>query len=652
MALVPLIFKQFDGGIATSNKVGLKNSHAYSQSIDFRVNPAQLTVLPKPAREDNGVVKDLIQNEVMTPDGTIYAIGSSGAFYRRTTAGVWSKEADVGIGTYGLDYRKDTDNIYIPTRRSVSLYNAVSSATPAMYMGFYGPSYSTSNNSDTVGFNVAAYTPGPAGQSYTLDTAILENKNNLRYFQSDIEPLTKISVFVLNKGTGDWTLTLHDGQNKVLATSTVTNANLNNNTFNDFIFSNAPNNQVRIYVAPNARTYHWHITSTVADGTASVATSNDLSTAALQVWADRLVQTNNGMHPQARFLQYQVFGNGNYISTWEPITEPPTNAEWLRHRLVLPMEYENCGIAVQNEFLVGAFEKNTNLNTSIPQEGLIIFWDGFSPTYNYFVKIPEGSPQCIHEYKNVIYYYAGGSWFAIASPTTQPVKIRTMPDSAMTYTGNNTFINVYPYAATVRNGIHLMAYPSATTSPDINYGVYSWGSVDKNFPESFGYNYLISTGAQNYSVANNLTIGMVKSYGDLLHISWRDSEDGNGGYGIDVVNNTSVPASTFEWQSLIFDNGSTAHIKSAVSVQIGYLPLPDGVTITPQYNIDRNGWVSGETFSNTDLYKSNESMCRIDIPEGDFREIQIGFTGTATTLTPTITSVILWFNDNKNSLLV
>ncbi len=140
---------------------------------------------------------------------------------------------------------------------------------------------------------------------------------------------------------------------------------------------------------------------------------------------------------------------------------------------------------------------------------------------------------------------------------------------------------------------------------------------------------------------------LVKSFGDTLHISWQDTSS-DGGYGIDVVNNSSSPASTFKWESLIFDNGSTAKIKKATSIRIGFLPLPDGATITPKYQIDRNGtWSTDSTFSNTNLYKSYTSMCQIDISEGDFHEIQIGFDGTATTATPTITSVILVFDDNR-----
>jgi hypothetical protein len=648
MSEVAVIWKSFEGGWAADQKIGIKNSFAFSQSIDFRKSPSQLTILPGPRRED-GVVNDLIQNEVMVSDGTIYAIGSNGGFYKRTTAGVWSSEAGINIGTYGMDYRKDTDDIYVPTRKSVSRFAGIS-GTPVMYMNYYGPSASLYNNQN-VTFNVSASQSG-GSQTYAPATTLVEGSTALRYFQSDIEPLTKISVFVVSAGTGDWTLTLHDGTNKVLGTATVTNANLKNGVFNDFVFTSATNGQVRIYVAPNARTYHIHVTSTVADGTLSCTGMSDMSTCDLQIWADRLVQPNNGMHPMSRFLQYECFGNGNYLSIWEPISDPPTNAEWQRHRLVFPMDYEVCGLAVQNEFIVIACERDTSNSASVPQDGYLFFWDGTSPTYNYFVHIPEGSPHGLHEHKNVLYYFSGVAWYAIAGPTTQPVKLRTMPGTNTEFSGASNPITIYPYASTVRRGTHLMAYPSKTTNTAIQFGVYSWGSVDKNFPDSFGYNYVISTGTQNYSASNNLQIGMTKAFGDVLHISWRD--DLNGGYGVDVVDNTSNPTSTAIWKSIIFDNGLPTKLKRAKFIQVSYLPLPVGATIQPFYTINRGTQVndSNGPYSSTVLYKGYNNYARTDISTpSDFFEIQIGLTLTATTATPTITGIALVFEDNKGEEL-
>lgn len=651
---LPMVIRDFEGGWSTDIKVGIKNSFAYSQSVDFRKSPSQLTILPTTRREDNGVVKDLIQNEIITQDGTIYGIGSLGWFYKRTTGGTWSAQTQLSPGTFGIDYRQDLDSIYICHAKTVSLYTPVSS-NPGMNPNYYGISQSSYNNSATAGFNVNTNQSGS-----TLTTAIPidfnENSTNLRWFQDDIEPLNKISVYVVAKGTGDWTLTLHNGLNQVLGTVTVSNGSLINGQFNDFVFS-AP---VRLSIAATnttgqgntsgAQTYHLHLTSTVADGTVASSALNNLSTSDLQIWADRLVNSPNGLHPMTNFLQYECIGNERYLSVWEPLGDPiPDNTEWQRHRLVFPPGYQVCGLAVFNEYLAIACEKFNNNND--PQKGIIFFWDGLSSTFNYYTKIPEGSPQAIHEYKNVIYYYAGGDWYAIASPRSLPVKIRKMPNTDSEFSGTNDTTRIYPYAATVRRGIHLMAFPSTTTNTAIQYGAYSWGSVDKNFPDSFGYSYLMSTGSQTYSNSNNLTIGMVQNFGNILHMSWRD--DLNGGYGIDVIDNTSNPAPFATWESPAFDNGYPSKSKKAIYMETSFLDIPIGATVNMKYRLGRGDWVNDTIFySSTTKWKSYNQRARFNIDEPSlFGEIQIGVDLTATTLTPTITSVMLLFDDNRNETL-
>lgn len=657
MAKKALIQQDFEGGWSTDKKSGIKNSFAFSQGFDFRKSPSQMTVLPGPAREDANVVQDLILNEVMTADGTTYSFGNVGYFYKRTTGGTWSVIGKAATGNAGIDYRQDADAIYLATDRTVGYFGPVS-GTGIFDPTRYNISQSTYNNTAVVGFNVNTNQSGSTNFT-NLTTSFTEATMSRRFFQSDIEPLNKVSVFVTNKGTGDFTLTLHDGLNNVLATSTVTNANLVNNHFNDFVFSSAPNSQVRIYIAPNARTYHFHLTSTVADGIVASTAFNDLSTCDLQVWADRMVVTKNGLHPIQRFMQFECIGNGNYLSVWEPLTEPPTNSEWLRHKLVFPREYEVCGLALINEFIVIAAEKNTSSSTSIPQEGQLFFWDGTSATYNYNVAIPEGSPHRLRAYKNVAYYYAGGAEWAITSPTTQPVKIRTMPGSDTTYSGAAAPITIYPYAATVKGSTHLIAYPSTTTNTGITYGVYSWGAVDKNYPDSFGYYYPISTGSQNYSASNNLSIGMLKAFGDTLHISWRD--DLNGGYGIDVVNNASLPVATATWQSMIFDGGYAGKRKGGNYIE-AYYSLPAGATIQMSYNIDRSGWITDPNlYSTTNLWLGHQNRARFSVTQnatsgandGRFSEIQLQVVvNTGTAVTPaTVYMVALVYDDNVDEAL-
>ena len=646
MAIKAAVFSRHEGGWSTDLKVGISHSVPYTEALDFRKNPSQLSVLPGLAKESGSVVTDLVQNFVMVPDGSIYALGDTGNFYKRTTAGVWSLIGNIGSGTFGMDYRRDSDIIYMTGTTTVSTYGPVL-GTPTLTVDKYAASVATANTTTSGGVNVNPNQTG-SGFVYTPPTAISESAVNRRYFQSDIEPLSKVSVYIQTKGTGNWTVTLHDGLDNTLATSMVANASLMNNAFNDFTFSTPQ----RIYVSPSARTYHIHVTSTVADGNLTTSANGDLQGADLQVYANRLIATTNGLHPMIRFQQYECIGNGNYLSVWEPLSEPPTNSEWLRHRLAFPQEYEVCGLAVFNEYIAVALQKVSTASSSDPQEGLIAWWDGLSEASdnkpNYFTKIPEGTPQAIREYKNNIYYYAGGDWYRISSPNSIPEKVRRMPGSDTEYSGANSLVTIYPNAATVRRGILLMAYPCVTTNTSINFGIYSWGSVDKNLPESFGYSYVISSGTKNYTASNNLTIGAAKNFGDTLLVSWRDSS-GGGGYGVDVVSNASAPAAAASWQSLVLDNGMVSKPKTGIYFEVPLATFPADASLVLKYKIDRGAWVPSSSFT---LANTPTQVCRLNIVNPNrYKELQLGFDVTSGTTTPVITSPALVFNDNREERL-
>lgn len=657
MGVQVVAFENFEGGWSTDKKVGIKNSAAYTQSLDFRKSPSQISVLPGTRREDKKIIKDLILNEVVDTAGNIYATGDAGWFYKRATNATWSAEGKLTSGCGGIDYRKDADAIYLSGNKTVSLYQRVSGTlgSPSLVPDKYGISFSTYNNTENAGFNVSSYQVGSQLTTSLLST-LKEESPTRRYFQTNIEPLNKITVFCIAPGTGDWTLTLHDGLDNVLGTSTVTAANIKKGQAVDFAFPNATNQQVRLYVAPNARTYHFHLTSSDGTGTVSSTINNDLSSCDLQIWADRLVQTNNRLHPIERFLQYEAIGNGNYLSVWEPLSDPPTNDEWLRHKLVFPEEYEVCGLAVLNEYLAIACERTSATGVN---DGIIFWWDGLSPTYNYFTAVPEGAPYSIRQYKNVVYYYAGGAEYAVAGANSVPIKVRTLPGTDTEFSGSSPTLKIYPYGATTRRGIHLLAYPSVTTNTSIDYGIYSWGAVDKNYPQSFGYSYLLSTGAKNYTAQNNLQIGMVKNINDLLHISWRDDE--NGGYGIDVVDNSSQPAAYSRWESLIFDNGYLAKQKTASYMEVYWASMPDGATVTMEYQINRSGtWTSSEAFDNSNVWLGIPNYARFSINDSDsrggrFYEIQVAITiecDDTVTTPPQVTMVSLVYNDGKAEALV
>lgn len=610
---------RFAGGISGDAKEGIKNSFAYSQAIDFRKKPSQFSVLPGASKTSSGVVTGLVESMVQVANGKRYALDSSGNFYLVSVAGVWSNIANVGSGAAGLIYRADVDRIIMTGTNNASSYYPVSNS-PAIEPDKYGRSRSEDSEALREG-GLLTYAPL---------TAISESGTDKCSITPDIEPMYSIKIYVTAKGTGDWTITVHDDANNNLGSATVTNANLTNTTLNEFVFTTP----IRMLVKPNARTLHFHVTSTVADGTMQVATANDLSTADFEMWVDRFVTPNNGLHPAEIFQQFCVFGNERYLSVWEPLSDDPTNLEWNRHRLTFPPGYEVCGLATTDEFLAIACERRSTDDSREFQDGKIFFWDGGATTYNYFIDVPEGAPYGIYSYKNLVYYMAGGALWAIAG-RKETVKIRTFANTDSEFSGSADYTFVNPNMMTTRRGILLMGYPTKTSNQSLEHGVYSFGAIEKNYSNSFGYSYVISTGSKLNTGSNNLRIGMIKNFGDTLYISWRDGST----YGIDIVNNSSAPATTGTWESLIFDGGLPYKEKLASSVKVNFKTLGDDITITPKYKIDRAAsWTLGDAIASGDSAKLSINK--------RFKEIQFGIDITcAGADTPEVLSVGLEFDD-------
>lgn len=608
-----LTVQEFYGGQSTDETLGPKASFSYARALEFRRNPSQLTVLPGARKISEGIVTDLILNMCQVLDGTKYAYGDTGNFYKVSTSNViTSVSSTIDVGTDGMLYRSDSDAIYLATDKTVERYAPIS-GTPS-FDQTYGASKSVDTN---------AYRTGGA-LTYTVPASITESASNMCSFQPDIEPFHSIKVKVVSKGTGNWTLTLHDGLDTVLATSTVTNANLTNNALNEFVFSS----QVRGYVKPNARTYHFHLTSTVADGTAQVATAADLSTADFELWADRLVDTNNGFHPMAQFLQYTLIGNGNYLAVWEPLSpENPPNSEFQRHRLTFPDGFEVCGIATTDEFAIIACEK------TLTNEGKLFLWDGIGQTYNQIVNVSGGSPQSIFTYNNYPYFFVNGALCAWLGGKNV-VQIRLMSNLSSDYTDTTDVTRAYPNMMTVRDNLLHMGYPSTTTNEGIEHGVYTWGTLNKDYPASFGYSYVISTGTIQNTLGT-LKLGCVKNYGDALFMSWKDGSN----YGLDLVDSYSDPAPVAKFRSRSFDAGSSRKKKKALRMAIDTKAIPAGSTITPVHKID-----DGNDTTHTSMSTGDTETTAI-IQNGSFRRITIGFDiANSGTETPTIYADSLRWN--------
>lgn len=620
MAKKPLVLQRFHGGQASDLKLGPEHSFYKSKHLDFRKSPTQLTVLPASTKESGSTVTGLITEMIQLPSGLIVAIDTSGGVYTRSTSGVWAKNGTTLSNTaFGMFYNLQQDTIYIPgTSNMHSITNAD---------GRFGGSFTVNNNVFPAQVDTSAVS---SANTYTTTGSITETSAHKLLYTPNVEPLYSIKVWVTTKGTGDLVITMHDSANNTLATKTVANASLTNGALNEFVFATP----VRMSPQPVGAQYHFHITH--PSGTASTigcATASDFSTARYETYCNYFVNGNNGFHPVADFLQYQLFCNERYLAVWEVISQTaPSSTEFLRHRLTFPSGYEGTSMADYNEYKAIACERRSSSATNEYQQGKIFLWDGISTTYNRVIDVPEGAPYALHSHKNVLYWFAGGAWWAWAGDT--PVKLQQLPDTDFEYSDQSNYLINYPHTMAVRNTILLGAFPSETNSTTIEHGVYSFGSRDRNFSEAFGFNYSISTGSH---LNGTLRLGCIKSFGDKLFIAWRDDTS----YGVDIVDPNSNPFSSAELQSLILDDGRPNKQKQADELIIDFVALPEGCTVTPKYKIDRGTWVTGTPAV------EGEEQAILNINKR-YKEIQIGFDVVCTTATPIIYGVTL-IRDTRES---
>lgn len=616
---------KFFGGWATDLQMGSAAQFYYSRNLDFRKNPSSMTVLPATANSDGGVVTDLVQAMDKITSGAIYALGDAGNLYNIATTGVWSSVGNIGeAGGAGLLYRSDVDMVYATGQTKISRISRMSSSKTLQPNWF---SYGMSTAS-------TCYTTGGTS-TYTTPTTVDElSPTNRRNFTTDIEPLYQIGVKFVAKGTGDVTLTLHDDANTVLATVTIVSANITANRVNYFVFSSPIRVQRGDDGGGSALTYHFHLSSTVADSTVATSTTGSLVGCDMELWANALVPTNNGLHPIIQFSNFTLIGNGRYVAVYEPLQDNPTTADFNRHRLTLPPGFEVCGFAQKNLMCVIGAEKRSS--SGEVQEGMLFFWDAAADTYNDFYPIPEGSPESLFSHKNVVYYIAGGSLYRMRG-TDVPVKLWTFRGTDSEYSNLSDITHLYPNMMTVRRGILLMGYPSLTSNRSIEHGIYSYGSITSQYPDSFGFNYQTSNNTLLDTGSNNLRIGMVKSYGDTLYISWRDDSASPQQYSVDIVNNSSAPAASASFESLQFNDNRPTHQKKAEYALITFDPLPAGVTITAKYTIDDDSsWTSGESVMTGAFY----AIVNID---RRYKNVRFGFDIAITgTTAPTIDGVYLF----------
>jgi hypothetical protein len=604
MAQRSIEISSFYGGSADNEKKGKEFANRFARNCNIFEDLDYLTINPKTAKVSGSTVDGLPHwAEDGSPWSTDrYFYASNGDIYKETSGGTWSllQATSNSSGNGLLAYE---DFLYYSIDEDLGRYGLLS-GTPA-----FADTFLTDGTTNLDDSNSAT------GQTYTLPTTISEAATALQTLDLSEDPLKTIVISVDTVGTGNWTVTVHDASNRVIATKTIAVGSMSTGDVS-FTFATAGR------IDPD-QTYHFHVISTVADGKVDTSVASDLETCDFSALNGILV--NSAWHPLIEHLNTLVIGNERYLAVWDMATYDP-------NKIVFEAGYSVRALAKDGEFVVAGCIKGTDVEGV--EDGRLYWWDGIEPTFNWSKNVPAGLVNALHtDSKDRVMGVLGNRGALYHVTSDQQSRIQEPPKLA-----RGKKIEVYPGAMTEWLGRTHIGYAASCDDAAFGAGVYEFGHQKDGLPEVMNMGYTISTG--DY-LDVDIQLGLVKAFGKDLYIGWR-AADGST-YGIDKVIKTNNPFTAASWESLIFDDKRPSAQKLAYSVSITFTAIISGQSVTPKYRKERaSSWTSGTAIDTVGATKAELHI------NDRFQEIEMGFDlVTSSSNFPKILSVKFSFNDLK-----
>lgn len=668
---------EFYGGLSTDRKIGIENSYYDGVSLDVRKSPSQMTVLPQSREiDDNNVITGLITAMAQTKDGTIWALDEKGKLYSINASNVVSAVNNTALSSgHGLVYFAKHDALWFTDARHTLfsyglIVNPRNSARATNTFEYIQDNSEYIDNSITVNYagnfvsnpdvpRNATDDITPTFYDYNCPTTISETNADKALFLPGISPVAQIGVYIKTKGSGNIKVVIHDQYNNVVAESNTKAASeITAGTYNYFEVLPNPNaamsadNQTTVVpwagdLIEAGGEYHIHVVASQSGWVLQTVTGSSLYYGMrLKAYGHTLCNTYNGKHPIAAYKSVYI-GNGQYVAELQgqALHNYIDDTMYLPHRLRLDDGFEVCSIATSDEYIVIGAEKYSQDSTRGFQAGKLYFWDGESDGPNFSIECNMGSPRCIYNYANITYVIINGALYAYTGGK-ELIKVRTMKGTDSEFSGINTVSDVFPNMITTRREIMLVGFPSTTTSQKTRFGIYGWGSIDKNYPNCFTHNYTIPGANPQYNTdEQTLRLGCVYNFGDTLFYGYEiTTYDENDNPIVDpalaTVDNLSGTAETFYWTSLCYDAGSPILEKESLRIGIYFDALPEDTTITPIFRIDEGDVqpvssgeyetvvINGETWCkgpHTAVAGDRSVRCEVN---QRIHEFQYGFIGT------------------------
>ena len=344
-------------------------------------------------------------------------------------------------------------------------------------------------------------------------------------------------------------------------------------------------------------------------------------------WATATSVQNDTWHPMANFINSFYMGNGRYLSEFDGTT-------WTYNKITLPPGYKIRSLAViTGKFLViGAWQGN---NIYDSPETKIFLWDGTATTYNDIIDVSEGGINAMVFHQSSLWIWAGahGNMYSWNGNLTKVKRVVRDLEAGK-------YVETYPGAVSVWNGlVHFGISNSDSTTA--YRGVYTYGQLDKNYPNTLNFEYPISSGTVQGTA---VIIGACKGIGpSQFYIGWQNGTV----YGVDQISATNRYG-TARFESLIFDNQEPYKQKYGKLVKVTNRPLASGEAIDIEYKLDNaSSWTALGTASFSVDGAVTEKRFPVDWRAKEF-QLAMGISGTAGTVTmPKINSVEMLFESEE-----
>lgn len=431
-------------------------------------------------------------------------------------------------------------------------------------------------------------TGGGTGQTYTLPTTLTENQK--QSFVPNYDPQKSLAVTINAKGTGDWTLVVHDGLNELLAQVTVPNAQLPASGNYEFMYS-------QVFRPVRGSTEHFHLWSTVNDGSVKTSAASDPTTIQFSTYYQFLVDDSD-FHPGMQMGNLMGIGNERYVAVVSAAGGDGIGTYNLQgynpHRVQLPAGWRvRCFAMWRGYYAIGCWMGN---QISDFDQGIVFIWDAASEAYIDFFFIPQGGVNAMWGENGILYILAGRKGQLIEYTGDMMAEygydivnqVKRIPNIEV-----GAYAEVAPGAMIYYDGLLRIGMAYNSNSEDLIRGIYTWGSRYSQYPKSLSYDYPMPTG----NTGTTVTIGLMIPVGGDLLAFYQDGQS----YGVANIAETNPPQTFGTVEGLVTDFNAVFKHKELLSVRADHFPLPEGVNVDVKYKINyESSWHSSDITEQTE----------------------------------------------------